>query len=375
MRIAYLVLKNLLRGGGIEKYTYEVGRRLAGRGHEIVVYSMGNYGKVETTVDGIQVVKVSAPKVIFAEKTWASGAAALRATFSRPQFDIFHFHSVAAGIFGFMPLMLKRRTVLQMHGVEWQRSRWGGIGRRVLSTMEQLSLAMHANCTAVSQTQCEFYRKRYGKDLVYIPTGAELPLVCERTDKLEEIGLEPGRYILFTSRLVAEKGAHYLIEAFKSLSSDYKLVIAGDARGEEQYMRLLRSSAGNDGRVLFPGYVEGDLKNQLLSNAAIYVQPSEVEGLSIALLEAMSYGLCCLVSDIPENIEAIKDAGHIFRNKNALDLGNKLGILLNDAALRQRYGQSARHRVAEFYSWDHVTDRLEELYSSIRIGRQVLGAR
>lgn len=362
MRIAYLVVKNLLRGGGIEKYTYEVGRRLAGRGHEVVVYSMGHYGEVKPMVEGIRVVRVPSLKVTCAEKTSASAMSALCATLRRPKFDVLHFHSVAAGTLGVLPWILRRGTVLQMHGVEWQRSRWGGLGQRVLSAMERVSMALHANCTAVSQTQCEFYRQRYGREIVYIPTGAEVPPACNTAHEIVELGLEPGKYILFASRLVAEKGAHYLIEAFRNLHTDYKLVIAGGARGEEQYQQHLRALAGGDRRILFPGYVEGDLKHQLFSHAALYVQPSEIEGLSIALLEAMSYGLCCLSSDIPENREAIGETGHTFRNKDTADLRSKLMTLLNAEPLRRQLGQLANRRVSELYSWDHITDQLEELY-------------
>lgn len=165
---------------------------------------------------------------------------------------------------------------------------------------------------------------------------------------------------------VREKGAHYLIPAFRQLNSgSFKLVIACDAKGDEAYKQELQGMAGDDPNILFPGFVEGRMLQELFSNAALYVQPSEIEGLSIALLEAMSYGNCCLVSDIPENKEAIGDAGFTFRNMNVADLHDQMQRLLASESLRSSVGDRARERVRDSYNWDKIASDFEEMNWSL----------
>lgn len=365
MRIAYLAVKHILRGGGIEKYTLELGRRLVAKGHEVTVFTMDHYGHVSPWVEGMRTVRLPCIKHPAAEKLSASACASFRLLASDMKFDIVHLHSVAAGAFGFFACLGKRaKTVLQMHGIEWQRSRWGGTGRGVLKALEVLSLRSQDAYTAVSQTQCSFYRDHYGIPMKYISTGAPVR-DPEPPDEILKLGLEPGKYVLFASRLVPEKGAHYLVRAFRDLKSDCKLVIAGDAKGENAYKLLLREASRNDARILFPGYVEGKTLAELFSHAAVYVQPSEIEGLSIALLEAMGYGNCCLASDIPENKEALDGAGLTFRSKDPSDLGAKLAILLANRALRDNCASRARDRVRTHYSWDRVASEFELLYQSL----------
>jgi len=364
LRIAFLVVKNIARGGGIEKYTQELGRRLIAHGHEVTVYSMGHYGEAASQFQGMRVISVPCVKHSALEKLSASTTAAMQIIAKGGEYDILHCHSVAAGAFAPFLRLKGYRCILQMHGIEWQRNRWNFVGKNVLKLLERVSLmGSHAH-TAVSNTQCDYYKETHGIPMRYIPTGAEIKPHHEALEILS-MGLEPRRYILFASRLVREKGAHYLIAAFRQMATDYKLVIAGDAKGEEVYKQELQTLAGNDPRILFPGFVEGRALQELFSNAAVYVQPSEIEGLSIALLEAMSYGNCCLVSDIPENREAIGDAGFTFQNTNVDDLREKLVKLLDSEKLRNSVGDKARLRVKECYNWDNITAEFEDMYLSL----------
>lgn len=364
LKIAFLVVKNIARGGGIEKYTQELGRRLAERGHDVTVYSMGHYGEVSAEFMGMRVIRVPCIRKVALEKLSASAAAALSLLASHEKYDIVHCHSVAAGAFAPLIRIKGFKCILQMHGIEWQRNRWSAVGKNMLRFLEMVSLAGNHSCTAVSNTQCEFYRDNHGLKMRYIPTGAEIKPHHEPREILR-MGLEPGRYVLFASRLVREKGAHYLLEAFRGLKTEHRLVIAGDAKGEEAYKQELLSLADGDPRILFPGFVEGRALQELFSNAAVYVQPSEIEGLSIALLEAMSYGNCCLVSDIPENMEAIGEAGFTFQNKNVASLQSELSMLLDLETLRASVGDAARSRVGECYNWDRIADEFEDMYRSL----------
>jgi glycosyltransferase involved in cell wall biosynthesis len=251
-----------------------------------------------------------------------------------------------------------------MHGLEWKRSRWSSFGRSVLRNLEVLSMRGHGAYTAVSKQQCEHFGRAYGIDFTYIPTGTEVRSPTPPRLILEK-GLEPDRYVLFASRLVREKGAPHLVDAFRDLETDCKLVIAGEAFGEEAYRDELARAAEGDARILFVGHVEGELLEELFSNAAIYVQPSEIEGLSIALLEAMGHARCCVVSDIAENVEAIGDTGVTFRQGSSADLADKLAALLGHRSTRAARGAAARERVQKLFTWDHVADAFEMLYSEV----------
>lgn len=364
LRIAFLVVKNIARGGGIEKYTQELGRRLVEHGHEVTVYSMGHYGEAASEFLGMRVITVPCIQHSALEKLSASAASAFHLIFRGYKYDIIHCHSVAAGAFAPF-LRLKGYTcILQMHGIEWQRNRWNYVGKTMLKFMERISLISNHAHTAVSNTQCVYYKENHGIPMRYIPTGAEIKPHHEAQEILK-MGLEPGRYILFASRLVREKGAHYLISAFRQMETEYKLVIAGDAKGEEAYKQELQTLAGNDPKIIFPGFLEGRALQELFSNAVLYVQPSEIEGLSIALLEAMSYGNCCLVSDIPENMEAIGEAGFTFQNKNVDDLRDKLVELLSSELLLNSVGEKARLRVKDCYNWDKIATEFEDMYLSL----------
>jgi glycosyltransferase involved in cell wall biosynthesis len=256
------------------------------------------------------------------------------------------------------------QTVLQMHGIEWQRSRWGGVGSAVLRFLEKCSVWQATAVTAVSKQQCIYLKDRYGCDVDYIPTATQIEEGLS-PQKIIELGLDGGNYILFASRLVSEKGAHFLIQAYRSLQTGMKLVIAGSSDVDPAYKSKLIALTGGDDRILFTGHVEGREIKELFSNAYLYVQPSTIEGLSIALLEAMSYGRCSLVSDIPENLEALDGSGFSFKSKNVDDLAEKLKWLLDNPQKVHDIGRKAIERVRAEYSWDVVTDKIEALYRKI----------
>ena len=283
-------------------------------------------------------------------------------TLWRPPYDIVHLHSVASGAFGFLPRLKGIKTVLQMHGIEWQRSRWGKKGSIVLGLLEKAAIRQAIAITAVSKRQCAYFQERYGYDVEYIPTATTIPRRIS-PEQILKYGLIPDRYFLFASRLVKEKEAHTLIKAFKQTRTNMRLVIAGDCDGNEIYKHELQDLAKGDDRIIFPGYIEGQLLAELFSHAYVYVQPSTVEGLSIALLEAMSYGRCCLVSDIPENLEPMNGTGCSFKVNNVQDLFIKLNWLLENPRYVHSVEVKAMEHVRKEYSWDSVTDKIEDFYN------------
>ena len=360
MNIHFLVAKDLFRGGGIETYTREVGHRLAARGHAVTVYSTRGDDACPTEWQGMRIVWLPRVKPYWAEKSsGALVAACMELAAASP--DVIHLHSVAAGATAAILRLKRVPCILQMHGIEWMRTRWGGVARGVLKAMERVSVGSADAITAVSNTQCEYIKNEYHKKCDYIPTAADIKEIAD-PQQISELGVRAHEYILFAARMVPEKGAHYLLRAFRHLSPALSLVMAGEPPAVGHYQRELLDLADNDPKITFAGHVRGRLLQELFSNAALFVQPSELEGCSIGLLEAMSYGIPCLASDIPENKEVIGDAGMLFHNKDVDDLEQALRWSVDHEAAGHELGAKARHRVEVLFSWDHVVDQLEELY-------------
>jgi glycosyltransferase involved in cell wall biosynthesis len=363
MRIAYIAVKGMPIGGGIEKLTEEIGSRLVRKGHQIVVYSSRDYGSSDGDFKGMEIRTVPS----FNTKTLHKLSICFHATrdvISKGSADLVHVHAVGPSLFSIFPRMKGIPTVVQTHGFEWKRDKWGFIGKSLLKMADYSAIYFPHKTTSVSKVQKKYYEEKFGKEIVYIPTGVSI--VKEREPQwILEQGLEPGRYILFAARLVAEKGAHYLIDAFRSIHTDMKLVIAGDAAHAEKYKTLLKQKASEDMRIVFPGFLTGEPLEELFSNAYLFCLPSTLEGLPIALLEAMSYGNCCVASDIPENLEAIEVYGYTFKNREPKDLRRVLADLIDHPEKVEEKKEMARTHVLRNYSWDKITDQMEALYLSL----------
>ena len=244
--------------------------------------------------------------------------------------DIAHYHAFGQSILSFIPKIRGKKILLQGHGLEWMRSKWGIGGRLFFKLTERPSVRIADTVTVVSKVQKEYLKEKYGIDAAYLPPGIDNP-VNRKPERIKSLGLKGNDYILFASRLVREKGAHYLIDAYRRLETDKKLVIVGDVTNEDAYKNELRKLAGvTNENVLFAGFVSREMLQEFYTNAYLFAPPSEIEGLSAGLLEAMSYGNACLVSDIPENKEGLGDKGFYFKNKDADDLSAKLKMLLSD---------------------------------------------
>ena len=363
MKIAYIVLKGMPVGGGIEKYTEEVGSRLVKKGHEVVVYTMRHYGASDGRYKGMNIKTVPTVKSRSFEKLIAACIATLKNCMEKGT-DIVHYHAFGPAMFSFIPRLLNKRVVVQGHGLEWKRSRWNLGGRLFLKLTEIPSVRFPHLVTVVSQVQKKYLLDTYGINSIYIPTGINPPQI-EKPYAIEKYGLEGNDYILFAARLVREKGAHYLIEAFKRLKTNLKLVIAGDAEHEDAYKNELYQLAENNVNIIFTGFVTGKMLNELFSNCYLFVLPSEIEGLPTALLEAMSYGNCCLVSAIPENLEALNSFGYTFKNGDVNDLTEKLGYLINNLAAVEAVKERAKGHVIKNHLWDTIAVEFEKVYEGL----------
>ena len=348
--------------GGIEKHIEEIAPRLADRA-EIMVYARSYYVPPDAEYKGVRIRRLPTLRTKHLDTILYALLATLEVLF-RPN-GIVHFHALGPSIFAWLPRLCGHRTVVTVHGLDWQRAKWGSFARRYLMLCEWFS-ARNPNATiVVSQVLKGYYAKKFGKDVDAIPNGIEKPVSREPDEIRERWGLEGNDYIFFIARLTPEKGAHHLIKAFRELDGDKKLVIAGEGLNEERYVESLHELAAGDERIIFTGYVTGSTLDELFGNALIYCQPSEIEGLSIALLEAMSYGCCVLSSDIPENLELVEGVGHSFADKNVDDLRLRLSELLADPDEIDAAGERARTHALKNYSWDRVAEMTWSVYQRV----------
>jgi glycosyltransferase involved in cell wall biosynthesis len=282
-------------------------------------------------------------------------------------FDVVHYYTLGPSLFSFIPRIFGKKTVVSVQGLDWQRKKWSRFARYALKLCEWTSARLPNATVVVSRTLQKRYRARYAKECAYVPNGT---IVRERRggDYLANIGLDSHGYVLFLGRFSPEKNCHLLIEAFENLDLPIKLVLAGGSSHTDEYVARLRQHQSERIRIL--DWVSGNALEELLTNAAVFVLPSDLEGLSLALLDAIGAGVCVLASDVPENAEALGDGGFTFRRGDVKDLQRMLALLLSDPVLRENVGLRAQERARGNYLWDEVANQMEAVYSSLAQRRQ-----
>lgn len=363
MKIAHIILKTIPFGGGIEKYIDEIGPRLVVKGHEIVVYTMRHYGNPPPSYKGMKIKAIHALPSKTAEKMISSFLATLDACLKEKP-DLIHFHSFTQQT-TFLARWVGIPALVQGHGLEWKRSRWNLAGKWFLKFSEWIMVHSADRLTVVSKVQQNYLKEKYGRESVYIPTGINPPIRLEPETITSLWGLQGRDYFLTAARLVPEKGVHTLIEAFNRVQSNFKLVIAGDAGHEKKYLEKLKTLAQGNPNIIFTGYVTGKPYVELMSNAYVFVLASELEGLPTVLLEAMSFGNCCLASDIPENLEALGNRGLTFRNGSIENLREQLEALTRDPQKTQLLRLTASEGLLEHFHWDKIADQFNDLYAQM----------
>ena len=346
--------------GGIERHVEELYPRLAELGVDVTVYARRAYVPRDLEYKGVHVVSLDAAGGRYGEALTHTARAMWHAR--RGGFDLLHVHAIGPGLL--LPLARPlgfRRTVLTFHALDHQRAKWGPMARALLRLAEQVSVRCAGQVIAVSRSGSEYLRASYHREIHYIPNG---PGHLERRppgELLRRLGLTGGDYALFVGRLIPEKCPDDLAAAIADVPG-LKAVFAGDSSFTDDYTRRLRSAAG--AQALFPGYVYGADLEELYSSALAYVLPSEVEGLSISLLEAMSFGLPVVVSDIPGNTEALGDppAGIVFKLRDCAALASALRRLRDEPRLRDHLGRMAAERVRLAYDWDAIAQVTLKVY-------------
>jgi glycosyltransferase involved in cell wall biosynthesis len=358
LRVAFIGGRGVVsKYSGIETYYEEVGKRLANMGHHVTVYCRSYFTPPGKEHNGMSVVRLPTIRSKHLETLVHTFLSTIH-VLTQPC-DVVHYHALGPALFSFIPRLAGKKTVVTVQGLDWQRKKWGRIASAVLRLGERAAVTLPAQTMVVSHELQKYYKARYGAETCYVPNGG---IARERRlpEKILDWGLEPGNYVLFLGRLSPEKGCHLLVEAFETLNTDVKLVLAGASSYCDAYSRRLKAHASEQIKIL--DWVSGDALDELLTNAMIFVLPSDLEGLSLALLDAMGAGLCVLSSDVAENREAVAEAGFAFRRGDVADLADRLRFLISNPTVREAAGQAAKCRVREHYQWSTIAAEIERKY-------------
>jgi glycosyltransferase involved in cell wall biosynthesis len=356
--------------GGVERHVEELSARLVERGHEVTVYCRRNYTPAGSLHRGVRLRIL--PSISTKRLDAISHTALAAADIAARHFDVIHFHSAGPALLSFVPRIASRRpcaVVATVHAMDWRRRKWGPIARWWLRRGAWAAVTFPQRTIVVSRRMEEYFARR-GKHVVHIPNGVEAP--CRAPlDELRRLGVEKDRYVLWMGRFVPEKRVEDLIAAFRPLGGETKLLLAGEVNEADPYFKSLRSAAGGDRRIIFPGGLYGRAKAAALSNAALVSLTSDLEGFPIALLEGMRYGRPVVASDIPENLEALRPQvnGFAFRTGDPASLHERMAWILAHPDEAAAAGRRAEQD-SQQYDWEVIAGRVDSVYrSALRVTR------
>jgi glycosyltransferase involved in cell wall biosynthesis len=370
MKIAMIGHKRIpSREGGVEIVVEELSKRLVEKGDRVEVYNRKGTNKVNKNFtinenkhyEGIRIITILTINKKSLDALIYSFLATLRAIFG--SYDLIHYHALGPSAMLIIPHMLKIRTIVTIHGLDWQRGKWGAIATKYLLLGEKISAKYADEIIVLSKSTYDYFIQTYNRETNYIPNGVIDPLPIEADVIDKKYGLKRNDYILFLARIVPEKGLHYLIEAYQNLDTDVKLVIAGASSHSDEYFEKIKQSAEEDDRIIMTGFVDGREREELFSNCRAYILPSDIEGMPLSLLEAMSYARKCIVSNIPENVEVIQNKGIVFEKSNVRSLHEQLQKLLDEDNGSIDPGHYPLYDLSSF-NWDKITERHRKLYSN-----------
>ncbi len=358
------------REGGVEVVVQELATRMTEKGYRIEAYNRSGYH-----VSGKEYDKNSHPGKYYRNiriitiPTFKNGKlnaivyaffASVRALFGG--YDVIHYHAEGPCAMLWIPKMFGKKIVVTVHGLDWQRSKWGTFASGVIRFGEKMAAKYADEVIVLSKNVQDYFMETYHRQTLYIPNGITRPDKKEANVIKQRWGLEKDSYILFLARLVPEKGLHYLVEAYSKLDTTKRLVIAGGPSHSVEYIHQIEKEVKKDPRILMTGFVQGTELEELYSNAYVFVLPSDVEGMALSLLEALSYGNCCLVSDIPENTEVIGDNGITFHKSQPEDLREKLEELLEHPETVRNYQEKSCDYICSKHNWDDIVEQTLEVY-------------
>lgn len=375
MRVAMIGQKGIpARYGGVETHVHELSVGLVRRGIDVTAYSRAWYTQITpSSSDGVSIVyrpSIRTKHLDTATHTLFSTIDAIR-----KKFDIVHYHGVGPSLFAWMPRVFapKMRVVATFHTIDRKNTKWGFIARMFLRIGEWAACRFAHKTIAVSQTLHQYIRDVYDIDAAYIPNSVHIRDKVETTNRIAQWGLTSQGYILMVARLIALKGAHELIEAYKSLKREHpelvkgkKLVIVGDAVCTSDYVSRLKAQAADDADIIFTGFQTGASLAELYSHAFTLVHPSHYEGLSLTVLEGMSYGLPLVVSDIPEHRILVPDSDRRFSCGDVDSMSLRLAQLLETSASALcKEGAAHKRLIQEHFHCDRSVEQVQHVYEQL----------
>ncbi len=368
-KIAFIGHKRVpSREGGVEIVAEELSVRMASLGFDVTLYNRKGHHISGKNFDkqllkeykGVHIKSVLTVNKAGLAAMSSSFFASIAAAFS--SYKVVHYHAEGPCAMMWIPKMFGKRCIATIHGLDHKRAKWGNFASMYIKFGEKCAVKCADEIIVLSQNLKDYFLETYGRETVYIPNGVSKTTKCDPQLITEKYGLIGGDYILFLGRIVPEKGISYLVDAFKSVQTDKKLVIAGGASDTDEYMKYIKAMADSDDRIIFTDFVEGGLLAELYSNAYFYTLPSDLEGMPLSLLEAMSYGNCCLTSDIPECTEVIGDKGITFKKSSVADLTLKLQYLCDNPQIVADFSSVSADYICSKYNWDDVTNETLKLY-------------
>lgn len=374
LRIAMLGHKRIpSREGGIEIVVYELATRMAKMGHKVTCYNRRgkHVSNAEDKIDTLPLKceNLTVKSVFTLDKKGlaamsSSVFASIRAAFGK--YDVVHFHAEGPCAMLWLPKLFGKRCVATIHGLDHQRAKWGKFASWYIKSGEKCAVKYADEIIVLSESVKNYFLEKYGRETVLIPNGVSSVETVDIKETAQELGLEKDKYILFLARLVPEKGVRYLIDAYKQVKTDKKLVIAGGSSDTKDFEEELHKMADDDSRIVFTGFVQGRALEALYSNAYIYVLPSDLEGMPLSLLEAMSYGNCCLTSDIPECTSVTEDKGLSFKKGDVEELKEKIQMLCDDPKTVEKFKSTAAEYICARYNWDDVAEKTVDVYRKVQ---------
>ena len=357
------------REGGVEIVVEELCTRMVAQGHNVTCYNRGGHHVSGSEYDSKRLKEYKGIKLKTVPTIEKKGLAAVSSSFFAAlccafgKYDVVHIHAEGPAFFCWLPKLFHKRVIVTVHGIDWQREKWkSGFGSKFIHKGEKNAVKYADEIIVLSKGVQDYFEKIYGRKTVFIPNGVSNHIERKPQIIKNKFGLDKDEYILFLGRLVPEKGIKYLIEAFKQVDTEKKLVIAGGSSDTSEFENEMKELAKEDKRILFTGFVQGQELEELYSNAYVYALPSDLEGMPLSLLEAMSYGNCCLVSDIPECAEVVEDKALIFKKADVKDLQSKLQDACDHSEKVDAHKKQAADFICSKYNWDEIVQATLKLY-------------
>lgn len=352
--------------GGAEKHCEQLYIRLVKLGCRVTVFTRKPYVPLWKNMpewQGVRLIHLWSPMFKGVEAAFHSFLATIVCLIRRP--EVVHIHNMGPALMTGLLKLVGLKVIVTYHSINYHHQKWGRFAKAILKLGERLGCRYADQIITISEGIKKHVKRKFNRDAYLIHNGVEIIEPTRKTDYIEDIGLTPNKYCLTVGRLVPEKGLDDLISAFSSLQTDWKLAIAGDAYHKTSYSRRLKSQAANNSNIVITGFIGGDSLNEIYSQAGLFVLPSYYEGFPIVTLEALSYGLPVLLSNIAPNKEIGLDENRYFPVGDKEALAERLDYWMKNGSLSREEQIRQIKMVRQKYDWDDIAEQVLQVYKSI----------